>query len=170
MRAFNIKQTYVDGDDPWLDILYEETFVICSTTNRLKGYSPGQLVFGRDITLLIKHKLDWELIRQKNQTQINKENIHKNIKRVDHDYKVGDKFMLNNTTAYKYKTPFKGPFVITQCWNNGTVTLQYGTTNIRYNIRRLSHTNLIQTLKILTPKICMTMSTYDCQLYTFIFH
>ena len=56
----------------------------------------GQLVFGRDIILPIKHKVDWELIRQTKQTQINKYHIRKNIKRVDHDYKVGDKFMLNN--------------------------------------------------------------------------
>ena len=30
---------------------------------------------------------------------------------------------------------YKGPFVITQFWNNGTVTLQYGPTKIRYNVR-----------------------------------
>ena len=75
----------------------------------------GQLVFGRDIILPIKHKVDWELIRQTKQTQINKYHIRKNIKRVDHDYKVGDKFMLTNLTVKKYKTPYKGPFMITQC-------------------------------------------------------
>ena len=55
--------------------------------------------------LLIKNKVDWELIRQQNQMQINKDNIHKYIKRVDHDYKVGDKFMLNIYSLYKYETP-----------------------------------------------------------------
>ena len=44
--------------------------------------------------------------------------------------------MINNHAAYKYETPYKGPFVITQCWTNGTVTLQYGPTKIRYNIGR----------------------------------
>ena len=65
----------------------------------LKGYSPGQLMFGRDMILLIKHKLDWELIRQQNQEKINKENIRKNINQVNHDYKVGDKVMLAKHTA-----------------------------------------------------------------------
>ena len=46
--------------------------------------------------LLIKHTVDWKLICQQKQTQINRDNIRENIKRVDHDYKVGDKVMLNN--------------------------------------------------------------------------
>ena len=45
--------------------------------------------------------------------------------------------MLNNHTAYKYETPYKGPFVITQCFINGTVTLHYGQTKIRSNILRI---------------------------------
>ena len=73
-------QTYVDEDEPWLGILAASEFAIFSTTNRLKGYSPGQLVFGRDIIILIKHNMYWELIRQQKQAQINKYNIHKNIK------------------------------------------------------------------------------------------
>ena len=43
--------------------------------------------------------------------------------------------MLNNHTAYKYETAYKGLFLITRCWTNGNVTLQYGPTKIRYNIR-----------------------------------
>ena len=46
----------------------------------------GQLVFDCDMFLPIKHKVDWELIRQKNQTQTNKDNTHKNNKRDDNDY------------------------------------------------------------------------------------
>ena len=42
--------------------------------------------------------------------KINKENIQENIKRVDHDYKVKDKVMLDNNDAFKYDTPYKGPF------------------------------------------------------------
>ena len=45
--------------------------------------------------------------------------------------------MITNHTAYKYETPYKCPSVITQCFTNGTVTLQYGPTKIRYNIRQI---------------------------------
>ena len=40
------------------------------------------------------------------QTQINKYNIRKNSKRVDHDYKVVDKVMLNNNPALKFDMPY----------------------------------------------------------------
>ena len=53
--------------------------------------------------------------------QINKDNIHENRHRVDHDYKVGDNVILTKHTAYKYETPYMGPFVVTCCWENGTV-------------------------------------------------
>ena len=43
--------------------------------------------------------MNWSLISQRNQTQINEDNIRENIKRVEHNYKVGDKVMLNNNTA-----------------------------------------------------------------------
>ena len=92
----------------------------------LKGYVPVQLFFGRDMTLPIKHKVDWGLICQQNQMQINKDNIRKNNKGVDHDYKVRDKVVLDIYAEYKYETPYKGPFMIMQCWTNGIVTLECG--------------------------------------------
>ena len=46
--------------------------------------------------------------------------------------------MLTNHTAYKYKTPYKGPFVITQCFTDGTVMLQHGAIKITYNIHRIN--------------------------------
>ena len=55
-------------------ILAAAAFVIRSSTNRIKGYSPGQLIFGRGMILPIKHRMDWELICQKKQTQINRDN------------------------------------------------------------------------------------------------
>ena len=67
MGTFNIKETYVEEDDPWSGILAAAAFTICQTTNMLKGYRPHQLVFGCDMILLIKHEMDWELIRQRNQ-------------------------------------------------------------------------------------------------------
>ena len=68
---------------------------------------------------------------------MNNDNIHENSNISDHDYKVGDKIMPNNHAAYRYEITYKGPFVITQCWTSGTVTLKYGATKIRHNIRRI---------------------------------
>ena len=85
VRTFNIKDTYVDKDNPWLVILSAEEFTIRSIWNRLKCYSPKKLVFGHDMITSIKHTVGWELISQQNQTKINKDDIRKNNKRVDHD-------------------------------------------------------------------------------------
>ena len=78
MQTFTITKKYVDKDDPCLVILAAAAFQICSTTNKLKGYSMVKLLFGCDMILSIKHEVDWELIRQQNQAQINKDNIRKN--------------------------------------------------------------------------------------------
>ena len=45
--------------------------------------------------------------------------------------------MITNHTAYKYETPYKDSFVITQCFINDTVNLQCGPKKIRYNICRI---------------------------------
>ena len=67
MNHFIIKETYVDKDDPWSDILAAAAFTIRQTTNRVKGYRPRQLVFGCNIILLIKHEVAWKLISRQNQ-------------------------------------------------------------------------------------------------------
>ena len=51
VRNCNITQNYVDEYDPWSGMSDAAEFAIYSTTNGLKGYSPGQLVFGRDMIL-----------------------------------------------------------------------------------------------------------------------
>ena len=60
--------------------------------------------------------------------------------------------MLANNTAYKYETTYKVPFVITQCWTNGTVTLQCSEIKLGIIYAALIHINMIQTLKILAWK------------------
>ena len=52
VQTYNIYQTYVDKDILLSVILPAAEFSIC-TTNNIKGYSPGQLIFGRDIIIQI---------------------------------------------------------------------------------------------------------------------
>ena len=59
LQTCNITQTYVDKHYPWSGILAAASFAILSTKIRIKGHSLGQLVFGHDMILPIKHKLDW---------------------------------------------------------------------------------------------------------------
>ena len=99
VRTCNVTETYIDKDDLWSVFLSETAFKIRSTTNRLKYYSLGQIIFLRDMIIPKKHKVDWGLIPQQRKTQINKDNILKNSKIVDHDYKLGDEFVITNNAA-----------------------------------------------------------------------
>ena len=94
--------------------------------------------------------MDRELTNQRNQAQINKDNIRKNDKRVDHDYKFGDKYMSTNNATCKYETPYNRKFVITQCWTNGMVTLQFSAINNWHNILCIKQYTPDKMLKILT--------------------
>ena len=42
--------------------------------------------------------------------------------------------MLHKLTAYKYETPYTGPFLITQYFTNEMINLQCGAILIIYNI------------------------------------
>ena len=76
VRNFNIQQTYVDKNDSWTGVLAAAAFATRSTTNRQKGYSTGQLIFGLDMIPPIKHRVDWELIHHISRLKFNKDNTH----------------------------------------------------------------------------------------------
>ena len=76
--------------------------------------------------------------------------------------------MLTKHIAYKYETPYTGPFVISQCFTNGTVNLYYGPKKNRYNICRIKPYKYDTKVEDYNSKICLVMSAYDCQLYTFV--
>ena len=77
--------------------------------------------------------------------------------------------MLANNAACKHETPYEGPFLITQCCTNSTVTLQYCLVQISHNILQIypyiSDTNVeditYDDVKILSPFI------YFCILLNF---
>ena len=54
---------------------------------------------------------------------MNKDDICENNNIGYYAYKFGYKVVLNNKSALKYETTYKGQFEINQCWINCTVTL-----------------------------------------------
>ena len=71
------------------------------------------------------------------QRKINKNNQYENARRIAHDYKVGDKVLLERHQARKMERPYDGPYVITNVYTNGTVTIKKGAVYQRHNIRRI---------------------------------
>ena len=49
----------MDDDDPRAGIINASTFTIFSTIHTTFKVIPGQLVFGHDLILNIKHKANW---------------------------------------------------------------------------------------------------------------
>ena len=60
-----------------------------------------QIVFVRDSNLNIKHVANWEHIRQRKKLQINHNNKRENMRRSNHQYKVGDKILVKRKKKYK---------------------------------------------------------------------
>ena len=101
--------------------------------------TPGQFVFGRDMLLPIQIKTDWARIRQRKQDMINVNNRKENAKRIEHEYRVGEKVLLEKPGLIsKLSAPRTGPYWITHTYANGTVRIQRGVVNERVNIRRLT--------------------------------
>jgi hypothetical protein len=95
-----------------------------STFHTALQNTPGQLVFGHDIILNVKHKAGWEYIRVRKQNIILKNKKAENAERLTHTYNIGDKVLLKRGTKNKYETPYQGPpCTITRVNENGTVQM-----------------------------------------------
>ena len=138
IRTFELEDNYLDEDDPWKGILSATAFAVRSTYHTTLQKSPGQLVFGRDMILNIQHQANWEMIKQRKQQIIKKNNLQENTKRIPHDYKVGDQVLLSKGTENKYETPYSGPHTILQVFNNGTVCLKVNGVTDTYKICRIT--------------------------------
>jgi len=138
IRTFELETNYMDEDNPWKGILSATAFAVRSTFHTTLKNTPGQLVFGRDMILNVKHEANWEYIRERKQKIIAKNNKAENAKRIPHQYKVGDKVLLRRGTENKYETPYKGPYTILKVNDNGTIRMQVNNVEDTYNIRRLT--------------------------------
>jgi putative ribosome biogenesis GTPase RsgA len=82
--------------------------------------------------------VDWQVAERQKHDQIIRDNIRENLKRVEHDYNVGDMVMLKKKGILRKLSRKKsGPYKITRVHTNGTVTIQKGISSERVNIRRI---------------------------------
>jgi transposase InsO family protein len=81
IRSYQIQdKPYYDPDDPWGGILMAVTFALRSTYHTTLQAMPGQLIFGRDMVLNVKHLADWTAIKARKQLIIHKNNRIENLK------------------------------------------------------------------------------------------
>ncbi len=140
MRTFELDMA--DSVDP-ADI---DTFIanaaraIHSTYHTVLKASPGAAIFGQDMLFNIPLVADWKQIGEYRQNQTDCSNKRENNKRVDYNYKVGDKILIQKDGILcKAESIWKKePWTITTVHNNGTIRIQCGTKSERINIRRVT--------------------------------
>jgi hypothetical protein len=119
--------------------LSDATWAICSTYHTVLKASPGAAIFGRDMLFDIPFIADWQKIGEYRQRLTDLNNARENEGRIDYDYKVGQKVLLqkedilHNTESRWHKKPW----LITTVHTNGTITVQRGNKEERMNIRRV---------------------------------
>jgi hypothetical protein len=91
--------------------------------------SPGAAIFGRDMLFDIPFIADWRKIGDQRQLLTDRGNQQENTKRIDYNYKVGDKVLvINEGILRKAESTYgKEPWTITTVHTNGTIRIQCGT-------------------------------------------
>jgi hypothetical protein len=125
-----------DDVDVFLD---NPAWAIRSTYHTVLKASPGAAFFGQDMLFDILFVADWRKIGEQRQSLTDRGNQRKNAKRIDYDYKVGDKVLvINEGILHKAESVHgKEPWTITTVHTNGTIRIQFGTRTERLSIRRV---------------------------------
>jgi hypothetical protein len=112
---------------------------IRSTYHTVLKASPGAAIFGRDMLFEIPYVADWCKIGERRQLLTDRGNQCKNAKRIDYDYKVGDKVLvINEGILRKAESAFgKEPWTSTTVHTNGTIRIQCRTKTERLSIGRV---------------------------------
>jgi hypothetical protein len=139
LRTFELDKQVLNPNDPFSMFLNSAAWALRSTYHTILNATPGQLVFNRDMLLPIDFKADWAQIVQRKESQIKKDNLRENNKRLIYTYKVGDQvFVTDPRKVSKLYPPRNGPYKVIQVYTNGTVRVQRGAVSSRMNIRRLT--------------------------------
>jgi len=102
------------------------------------NYSPGDLVFQRNMFHNVKLEIDMNPINERRQLRVDKDAIRANAKRYSYDYKVGDRVLKKVYIFKKLDERWIGPYEVTQVHVNGNLSIQIRPGVIeRINIRRI---------------------------------
>jgi hypothetical protein len=118
------------ADAPW---------AICSIHHTVLKASPGAAIFGQDMLFDIPFIANWKIIGEHRQRLTDLNTAHENKGRIDYDYKVGQKMLVQNKCILRKAQSIwqKEPWTIMTVHTNGTITIQHGNKLERLNIRRV---------------------------------
>ncbi len=114
---------------------------IRSTYHTVLKASPGAAIFGCNMLFNVPFIAGWKLIGDNRQRRTDhNNNNNKNRKRVNQDYKVGDKILIRKDGKLRKAESIwkKEPWTIPTVHTNGTIRIQCGTKLERINIQRVT--------------------------------
>ena len=128
---------------------------IRSTYHTVLKASPGAAIFGRDMLFDIPFVADWYKIGEHRQLLTDRNNERENKRRIDYDYKVGDKVLvIKDGILRKSESKYgKEPWTITTVHTNGTIRVQCGTKSERINIRHPESNTLHRGQRTYSPEL-----------------
>lgn len=140
IRTQELDNRVFDYINPWGPILTSVAWAIRSSYHTTLEATPAQLVFGRDMAVNLQHMADWHSISTRKQSQVDRDNVRENSKRISHDYRPGEEVLLIKDGHFrKLDEKYQGPFTITDVYVNGTVRIQKNLhVTERVNIRRIT--------------------------------
>ena len=126
-------------------VLQSAAWAMRTSIHMITKYSPGQLIFQRNMIIHKRVIADWEWIHSRRRSQQIKDNERENRSRTNYIYKAGDMIRIITTAKDRrgkligFEHP--GPYAVTQAHNNGTITIRYGNFLERIKIRRVKIVN-----------------------------
>jgi hypothetical protein len=119
--------------------LSDAAWAVRSTYHTVLKASPGAAIFGQDMLFDIPFIPDWQKIGEYRQRLTDLCNAHENKGRIDYDYKVGQKVLLQKTGFLRKSESLwhKKPRLITTIHTNGTITVQSRSRLEQMNIWRV---------------------------------
>jgi hypothetical protein len=120
--------------------LSDAAWAICSTNHAVLKALPGAAIFGQDMLFDIPFIADWKKTGEYRQKPTDLITAHENEGRIDYDYKVGQKILVQNEGILRKAESRwqKDPWTITTVYTNGTIMIQHVNKEERLNIRRVT--------------------------------
>ena len=100
MFTKDIDNKVFDYVDPWGETLASIAWVIRSSYHCNIQATPVQVIFGRDMIFNLASVIDWRVITNGKQQQLETDNMRENARQVTNEYAIGDPVHGDMTGIY----------------------------------------------------------------------
>ena len=127
-----------EREDVVKELTSAAAYGIRATVHGVTKFSPGQMVFKKDMILRTHMEADTELVRQRRQAAIAVNNARENRRRIAHRYKKGDQVLILSGGMDPKLQLHQGPFrVLSYNVSNGTLHIRRNNYIEPINIRQV---------------------------------